>query len=123
MKMISKICLLTGIIICTSFVSGNAQVVVKIKPAKPKVLVVKPATHKQGHAWREGHWKWHKKNNKYKWVKAGWVKENKGHYWAGGHWVKNAQGHSWVAGHWKKGKAHKHNHKKEHKKHNKNHNH
>lgn len=117
MKRILKASLLIAVIVCMSFVSGNAQVVVKIKPNKPKLLVIKPNKHKDGHAWRAGHWKWHKKNNKYTWVKAHWAKQNKGHHWTVGRWVKNSNGHSWVPGHWKKGKAQKLNKKKKHKKH------
>jgi hypothetical protein len=118
MKRIINVNLLIAIITCGSFINGNAQIVVKVKPNKPKVLVVKPATHKHGHVWRGGHWNWNKKNNKYKWVKACWVKENHGHNWSAGHWVKNRNGHSWVAGTWKKGEAHNKAHKKVHKKHN-----
>ncbi|MFT6746066.1 MAG: hypothetical protein ACJAZ2_000404 [Glaciecola sp.] len=123
MKKILKTSLLTLVIVCASFVTGSAQVVVKIKPAKPKVLVIKPAKLKHGHIWRTGHWKWNKKDHKYVWTKAHWVKENNGHHWVGGHWVKNSHGHAWTAGHWKKGKAQKKAPKKVHNKKHKNHNH
>lgn len=96
--------------------NSNAQTIVKIKPAKPKVIVVKPAKTKAGHFWRNGHWKWNKKQNKYVWVKARWVKNNKGHHWIPGKWKQSPKGYIWVKGHWKKGKArrlkkkHKHPH-------------
>lgn len=115
MKMITKIAFLGALILVTAPLSGKAQVAVKVKPAKPKVLVVKPAKHKPGHYWSVGHWKWHKKQNKYTWIKARWVKENKGHNWVAGHWTKGPNGHTWVKGRWKKRKAVKR--AKAHKKH------
>lgn len=83
---ISKIIGLCVALICMlgSLVT-HAQMVVKVKPEKPKVVVVKPAKPKQGHVWRAGHWKWNGTN--YGWVKSHWVKTRVGHNWMAGHWV------------------------------------
>lgn len=100
-------------ILMLSNLNTGAQIVVKVKPIKPKILVPKPAKLKHGHVWRTGHWNWNKSKNKYVWRKACWVKENHGHHWIGGHWIKNAHGHTWVKGGWKKGKARRKSHKKQ----------
>ncbi len=106
MKYMTKIKNLTLLLLllCMSFITLQSQVVVKIKPARPKVLVVKPADPRPGYLWRTGYWRWHKNKHQYIWVKASWVKENPGHHWTAGYWKKNSHGHVWVAGHWKKGK-------------------
>ncbi len=80
---------------------SSAQVAVKIRPVKPKVLVIKPSKAKRGHTWRSGHWKWHKKQNKYVWTKARWMKNKKGRKWVSGHWNKKGTGNKWIPGHWK----------------------
>ncbi len=88
-----------------------AQVVVKVKPNKPKVVVMKPAKANPGHVWIDGHWKWDKPSHQYIWVKGHWIKEKKGHTWVPGHWKSAPSGHEWVPGHWKKGGHPKHGHK------------
>lgn len=85
---------------------SQAQIVVKVKPAKPKVLVIKPAKAKKGHVWRNGHWQWNKSAKKYVWVKGHWAKVKLGHAWVPGHWKSTSAGHNWVPGHWKQGGKH-----------------
>lgn len=97
---IKQIFLLSCFIVSSIGIS-NAQMVVKVRPAKPKVLVVKPAKAKPGHVWRNGHWVWNAKRKNYVWRKATWVKVNPGHAWMAGHWVRSANGHKWVPGYWK----------------------
>lgn len=95
-----KILIVSVFLIFASAFSANAQVVVKVRPASPKVVVVKP--HRPGHAhvWVDGHWRWSKKAHKYVWIKGHWVKRKRGHKWMPGHWAKTPGGHKWVPGHW-----------------------
>jgi hypothetical protein len=98
--------LLSLIIFCgiLFFYYENAcsQVVVKVKPAKPKVVVVKPAKPGPRHIWVKGHWRWNKKREEYVWVKGHWVKPKKGRAWVPGHWKKVPGGFRWVPGHWRR---------------------
>jgi hypothetical protein len=48
----------------------NVQVVLTVKPNRPKVLVVKPAKAKRGNVWILGHWKYNKPAKEYRWVKG-----------------------------------------------------
>lgn len=89
-----------GLFICNDNLS--AQVVVKIKPARPKVEVVKPSKPGPKHIWIDGHWKWDKKRKEYVWVKGHWSKPRKGHAWVPGHWQKVPGGFKWVPGHWRR---------------------
>lgn len=80
----------------------NAQVVVTVKPNRPKVLVVKPAKTKRGYVWIPGHWRYDKPAKEYRWVKGRWKKKRRGHTWVEGHWKKTPRGHQWVPGHWRR---------------------
>ncbi|HIE15883.1 MAG TPA: hypothetical protein EYP69_03050 [Bacteroidales bacterium] len=83
----------------------SSQIVVKVIPPKPKVILPHPAKQKHGHVWIDGHWKWSKKNQKYVWVKGHWEKPPRpGSIWVPGHWVDTQGGYKWVPGHWKKPK-------------------
>lgn len=100
---------LTGIILISlAFVlqsnMANSQVVVKVKPAKPKVVIVKADVPKPGpnHIWIDGHWTCEKKTKSYVWKKGHWVKPKKGKVWIPGHWKKVPGGHKWMSGHWKR---------------------
>lgn len=78
----------------------NAQIVVKVKPQRPKVVAVKVKQPAKGMIWIDGHWI--VKNNKYVWVDGSWVKNRPHHIWIAGHWQKVRAGWRWIPGHWKK---------------------
>jgi YXWGXW repeat-containing protein len=80
--------------------SVTAQVIVKVKPVRPKVIVVKPNHHKKGHVWIAGHWSWNKRTHEYHWVTAKWVKARHSQRYVAGHWKTVSGGHRWVSGHW-----------------------
>ncbi|MCP4439857.1 MAG: BcpO-related WXXGXW repeat protein [Aureispira sp.] len=102
MKKLFAIFGLSMLIAISGLTEAQAQIVVKIKPARPKVIVKRPAQAKKGHVWVDGHWTWNKQDQKYRWVKGHWVTVKKGHKWVPGHWVDvRGRGHKWVPGHWK----------------------
>ena len=80
--------------------AANAQVVVKVKPVRPKVKVVKPAAPGPNDVWVTGGWTYNKRLNKYVWHDGRWARSKRGQRWVAGHWVKGRGGHRWVAGHW-----------------------
>jgi hypothetical protein len=80
---------------------AKSQVVVKVKPTRPKVIVKKPARAKRGYVWRDGHWVYNKKRGAYVWRKGQWIKKRPGKVWIKGHWKKVPGGQKWVPGHWK----------------------
>lgn len=98
--------LLSLIIVCGALFlyseSSLSQVVVKVKPANPKVVVVKPLKPGPKHIWVDGHWRWDKKRKEYIWIKGHWSKPKKGHAWIPGHWKKVPGGFKWIPGHWKR---------------------
>lgn len=76
-----------------------SQVVVSVRPARPKVVVVKPAT-RRGHIWVAGSWKWSRRKAAYVWTDGYWIKKRRGHRYVAGHWVVVGRGHKWVPGRW-----------------------
>ena len=104
-----KLFVLVGLVVSFFFAksfTAVSQVVVKVIPPKPKVIVPHPAKPNPGHVWIAGHWKWSKKENKYIWVKGHWEKPIRpGAVWIPGHWIDTPDGHKWVPGHWKAPKA------------------
>lgn len=80
----------------------NAQVVVKIKPLKPTVLVKKPSKIKSGFFWVEGHWQWSYRKGCYVWNKGHWQKQRKGFRYVPGYWKIGRGGFTWISGSWKK---------------------
>jgi len=56
---------------------SSAQVLVRAKPVSPRIKVIKIKKPSTRHIWIDGHWKWNKKIQKYKWVASKWVKPKK----------------------------------------------
>ncbi len=82
---------------------ASAQIIVRVKPQVPKVVVIKSKPPVKGYVWRDGHWKIHK--NKYVWVKGHWVKPRRNHVWTKGHWKQMHRGWVWVPGRWTRANA------------------
>lgn len=102
-KLISskKIICLLGLFLFLAFNNlseATAQIVVKVRPAQPKVVVARPKKTRSGHIWIAGHWRYN--GNRYVWQKATWVKARTGHNWIAGTWETCNGGYRWVAGYW-----------------------
>ena len=78
-------------------ISAEAQVVIKIRPQAPTVVVERPAP-RHGYYWREGEYR--PKHKTYVYVGPRWIKEKRGRTWVGGHWAPARGGEIWVPGHW-----------------------
>ncbi|RMH66061.1 MAG: hypothetical protein D6677_01060 [Calditrichaeota bacterium] len=96
----SQIIILLTLIMLSFIAPGQAQIIVKVKPVKPKVVVVKPAPPAAGYVWVEGHWV--VKNKQYVWKKGHWVKAKKHHRYVNGHWKRARGGWVWIPGRWRK---------------------
>ncbi|MGD1846436.1 MAG: hypothetical protein ACFB10_13705 [Salibacteraceae bacterium] len=86
-----------------SYQMAEAQVVVKVRPARPAKVKVKPVKVRAGHTWVAGHWKYNARRNRYIWVEGTWVRTRPGHRYQAGRWVAvRGGGHRWVSGVWVK---------------------
>jgi len=102
MKKVLIITFLALACMCGTSLETQAQVVVAVKPARPDVVVVKPAKARRGYIWVDGHWKYNKRTNRYVWVKGGWVRARRGFVYVPGRWVKAPAGFKWVPGTWRR---------------------
>ena len=100
-KEILKLVIILGFIF-SMYQVADAQVIVKMKPVKPRKVIIKTKVPGRNFIWISGHWKWKPSLNKYVWVNGRWVKQRKGKIWIPGHWKKFPAGHIWVPGHWRK---------------------
>ena len=79
----------------------KAQAVVKVRPVKPKVVVVRPAkAPRNGVVWVDGHWKWSRRTRSYVWTKGRWATPPRGKVWIAGKWVRRSNGWVYRAGRW-----------------------
>lgn len=82
---------------------AEAQVVVKVKPARPTYVLVAPVKAKPHKVWVDGHWKWNKTTHSYQWVRGHYVNHRKGYRYHQGHWVMvGRRGYKWVPGKWQR---------------------
>lgn len=100
MRKLSTLAAIAFITVVFSANTGHSQVVVKVRPPRPKVVVKKPARPGPKFVWIDGHWRWNRKQHKYVWVAGHWTQPKRGHKWIPGHWASVPGGHKWIPGHW-----------------------
>lgn len=77
-----------------------AQIVVKKRPKRPQIKVVKPKRPGKNHIWVDGHWVWNPRSKNYVWKRGHWVPKRKKHRYVAGHWEKVPGGWKWLPGTW-----------------------
>jgi len=99
MKNIKKEMLLIAIALVCGVQTGFSQIIVKVKPARPKYVRV--AAPSPRHIWVNEEWE--PRGNSYAFVGGHWVEPVRAKAtWAPGHWrEKKKQGWVWVPGHWR----------------------
>ena len=102
MKQLLRFGMILAICIMGFSIEADAQVIIKVKPIKPTILIVKGKAPHGGMVWIAGGWTWNKRHKKYVWRKGHWVRAKRGRTWAKGYWVVTDGGHRWVAGRWKR---------------------
>ena len=76
-----------------------SQVVVKVRPNRPAIVIKKPVKMPNGKAWIDGHWRWSKRMQSYVWVKGHAVRAKRGHIWVAGKRSKRSHGWNYNPGH------------------------
>ncbi len=104
MKRIIIITVITCMLGLFVSVDTISQVIIKVKPIRPKVVLIKANVPRPGpsYVWIDGHWQWDKRSSSYIWAKGKWVKNKRNRIWISGHWHKVTGGWKWVPGHWKR---------------------
>ena len=83
----------------------QAQVIVKIKPVAPKVILKKSRKPYKNAVWIDGYWGWNKRTNRYVWKSGQWVKPKRNRTYVAGKWIKKSSGWLYVPGKWVRRKA------------------
>jgi hypothetical protein len=78
----------------------NAQVVVRVRPAMPRVVVARPVAPSPRHVWVAEDWRPGRRN--YRWSGNYWAAPPRPQaIWVPGHWVTRPRGYIWAPGHWR----------------------
>jgi hypothetical protein len=99
-KIMKKNILFSTIILILIAPNLMGQMIVKVKPQRPAVVIVTPNKSIKNKAWIEGHWAWSRKSKNYRWVKGRWVKSRKNQVWVTGKWSKVPAGWKYTPGRW-----------------------
>ena len=82
--------------------SGCARKTVYIKIAPPErkteIRIERPGIN---HIWVEGHWRWNRNKDTYKWIPGHWIKKKSGKIWIHGGWERTRRGWMWIESYWK----------------------
>jgi len=81
--------------------NSNAQIVVRIRPERPReAVVVRPPAPSPRHVWVDEEWAPNGKTYAYR--PGHWVEPpRRGGVWVAGRWTDRRGGSVWVAGHWR----------------------
>ncbi len=80
--------------------SAEAQIVVKVKPTTPKVVVKKPRKPYSNAIWVAASWTWNKRSQRYERQSGRWVKPKRNRTYVAGSWIKKNNGWLYTPGKW-----------------------
>jgi WXXGXW repeat (2 copies) len=100
MKNLKKVLFLFIVVSAFSIAKSQAQVVVSVRPERPKEYVaVRPAAPSSHHVWVAEEWT--PEGGRYAYHAGYWAVPPHGHAaWIAGHWRDHRGGYVWVPGHW-----------------------
>lgn len=77
-----------------------AQITVRVRPARPRVVAVRPVAPSPRHVWIEEEWV--PAGATYQWRGGYWAEPPRARaVWVPGHWASRRRGWVWVPGHWR----------------------
>jgi len=74
---------------------------VKVQPARPTVVVIRPSAPAPNFVWTDGDWVWSPQQQQYIYEDGHWIEPVQTAVWVPGHWRNTRYGWFWVKGHWK----------------------
>jgi len=100
MKNLKRILFLFIVVSAFTIAKSQAQVVVTVRPERPKEYVVaRPAAPSPRHVWVAEEWT--PQGGRYVYRAGYWAVPPHGHAaWIPGHWREHRGGYVWVPGHW-----------------------
>ncbi|QEM06499.1 hypothetical protein DIU31_024385 [Mucilaginibacter rubeus] len=99
MNKITKVLLLAGLLSAGAFTT-NAQIVVRVRPARPVAVIRRPPPPSPRHVWVEEDWVL--SSGRYVWHGGYWAAPPRPRaFYVPGHWRNTPRGSVWVPGHWR----------------------
>jgi hypothetical protein len=77
----------------------NQKANLAFKEEQP-TIITEPAGIRPHYYWRQGHWRWSRKQKMHVWEQGQWVNRRKHTKWVKGHWVQTSRGKRYMEGHW-----------------------
>jgi len=100
MKKITKVFMLFAALTLGALATANAQIVVRVRPSRPAVVVTRPAQPSPRHVWVDEEWV--PRGHRYVWHGGYWTKPpHRNAVFVPGHWDHHERGEVWVKGYWK----------------------
>ncbi len=93
--------ILIGGIISLSAVASHAQIIVRVRPPRPRVVVTaRPVQPSRAHVWVDEDWVG--EGDHYRWHGGYWAAPPRPRaVWVGGFWKHSRRGDIWIPGHWR----------------------
>jgi len=79
-----KIIILSALSLFLSLGNCSAQVIVKVRPQRPKTVIIKPTKTNRNKVWKAGDWKWSRRTNSYYYIKGHWARRRGANVWVEG---------------------------------------
>ena len=100
MKTIAR-ALLALSIFTASVAESHAQIIVPVRPPRPRVVVTnRPVAPSPRHVWVEEDWV--PEGRGYRWHGGYWAEPPRARAaWVPGHWANRRRGWVWIPGHWR----------------------
>lgn len=79
---------------------SQAQIIVRVRPPRPRVVAPRPPMPGPGRVWVEEDWR--PRGRTYEWHGGYWTAPPRaGARWIPGHWARRRGGEVWIGGHWR----------------------
>lgn len=100
MKKMSRALVLSSLVMLCAL-SSQAQIVVRVRPARPaRIVVRRPPPPSPNHVWIDEDWRL--RGGRYVYSGGYWAAAPRpGAAWIPGHWANRPRGYVWIAGHWR----------------------
>lgn len=92
--------------ILITFIAGiicslNACSPAYVRERPVSIEMARPPSPGNNRVWRDGNWRYERRNHAYRYDQGYWVKPNRGRTYAPGQWKSSPRGHYWQKGRWK----------------------
>ncbi len=100
MKKITRVFVLAAALTASAVLTSQAQIVVRVRPERPRVVRERPVAPSPRHVWVDEDWT--PRGHGYVYSGGRWVLPPREHaVYVPGHWDRRGRGHVWIAATWR----------------------